>query len=145
MLNRINAETFFNGCLKQASCSFSATNHQGGDRLSFTDMLLTRIIQYIPLNGQPYCHLRTCRFKSDHLLQTCKIDLMHPPSSFLHLKFLKSFCLILPCYLPGEWCSRVRVALALFCHPNHHRILLCAKLGSGGVERVRARSKVSWN
>lgn len=33
------------------------------------------------------------------------------------------------------------MALALFCHLNHHRILLCAKLGSGGVERVREKVK----
>lgn len=33
------------------------------------------------------------------------------------------------------------MALGVFCHLNHHRILLCAKLGSGGVERVRARLK----
>lgn len=44
---------------------------------------------------------------------------------------------------PGERCRRLQVALGLFCHLNHHRILLCAKLGSGGVERVRARSKVN--
>lgn len=45
----------------------------------------------------------------------------------------------------GEWCSRVQVALGVFCHLNHHRILLCAKLGSGGVERVRARLKVTYD
>lgn len=35
------------------------------------------------------------------------------------------------------------MALGVFCHLNHHRILLCAKLGSGGIERVRARLKVT--
>lgn len=35
------------------------------------------------------------------------------------------------------------MALGVFCHLNHHWILLCAKLGSGGVKRVRARSKVT--
>lgn len=45
----------------------------------------------------------------------------------------------------GQWCSRVQVALGVFCHLNHHRILLCAKLGSGGVERVRLGLKVTSN
>lgn len=77
--------------------------------------------------------------------------LLHSPSSCHLLSFYPTWPLP-PCpssvpsiSQPGEWCCRVQVAVAVFCHLNYHRILLCAKLGSGGIERVREGSKVNWN